>query len=263
MSVFGERERLARIRWRLANGILRPRPSCLLAEFAGRTLLILFLLLGALVVRSDDAGNPAGLSLRSGTATIIAVSGFVEYSDGNQWHPAVPGTYPSGVSFRTATNSDVDLRINRNSSITRVLPESLVAIPVMRLAGPEPDPDSETMIDLEGGGIMDIVGPISANSRYEIKTPKGVVGGRGPSQFVLTASPVAVGPCRVSVSVMSGEVVVSAVPAIRGTSAIATQVREGKSFDLSEPSPKPADPEMMNSFKPVFDQLKKEAGIAH
>jgi hypothetical protein len=65
------------------------------------------------------------------------------------------------------------------------------------------------------------------------------------------------------VSVMSGEVVVSAVPAIRGTSAIATQVREGKSFDPSEPSAKPADPEMMNGFKPVFDQLKKEAGIAH
>ena len=201
---------------------------------------------------SDFADEPTHSV--SGRAIILAVSGGVEYQDGNQWRAAQAGAdFYDRITLRTLTNSYADLWVNDYASIIRVSSESLAEVPHMRLAGS----NSTTMVYVRSGGVSVIVGSLSSDSRYEIVTPHGLiefVRGAGAIEVAVRLNSATNDSQGLSVHALAGAV---NVLNLSGTN---TTVKAGEHWDDGQPLVKPIEQPALDKLKPAFVELEKESG---
>ncbi len=197
-------------------------------------------------------------SIDSGKATILGLSGVVEYIDGSAWFPAVAGADLGNVKIRTGPDAHVDMRINGHASVIRLLPNSQVDILEMKFVGAGPKEDSATALDLQMGGIVGIVGPLTAQSRCEMRTAARWTFGLSPrdAEFSLTVGGEKDGRRGVSASDVAGEITAVSLPSTN------IMLKAGERFDSSEEKVKPMKQGEMDNLKAILAQLKKEAGTS-
>jgi hypothetical protein len=164
-----------------------------------------------------------------GKAIVKTVHGNVQYQSGGGWSELRPNTVlEAGAVIRTGPDSSADVSVNGLSSAMRVEADSTVAISSMTRTDSSRDADSETLLDLQDGAILGNVKKISANSRYEIKTPHGVAGIRG-TDYHIKSKMEADGRHRVTFTSISGQVIASAVVDPGGPSVVKV-LRDGESW---------------------------------
>ena len=79
------------------------------------------------------------------------------------------------TQIETAKDAWVDLQVNGKTSVVRVQPETKVVLKTMEELGG----GDETMLDVKNGTIYGFVKKIAKDSKYEVNTPRGVMGLRG------------------------------------------------------------------------------------
>ena len=178
---------------------------------------------GVATLKSAEEGSVQG------KAIVRAVHGNVEYNPGSGFVPLKINTeLDAGALIRTGPDSSADLSVNGLTSALRIEAETTVAIPTMTRSDTSRDADHETMLDLQDGAILGNVKKISANSRYEIKTPHGIAGIRGTDYHVKSRLEPD-GRHRVTFTSISGQVTVSAVVDPGGPPVVKV-LRDGESW---------------------------------
>jgi hypothetical protein len=183
-------------------------------------------LVGAFVVSSAQA-------VEVGKAVVRTIRGSAQYLDGGQWLPLKTGqVLKPGASIRTANDSQVDLFMDDNGPVVRLVENTQLGIDKLNFDATGIDTVIETQLDLKSGRIVGIVKKMAHDSKYEIKTPNGVAGIRG-TEYDVSATSV--------VRVISGSLVVVYV---KSDGTVVTQVvNAGEMFVPSEGAvrPIPAD----------------------
>jgi hypothetical protein len=179
---------------------------------------------GVATLKSAEQGSTQG------KAIVKTVHGNVQYqpAGGNWSELRVNTVLDAGASIRTGPDSSADVSVNGTSSAMRVEADTTVAISTMTRTDSGRDADSETLLDLQDGAILGNVKKISANSRYEIKTPHGVAGIRGTDYHILSKME-ADGRHKVTFTSISGQVIASAVVDMGGPSVVKV-LRDGESW---------------------------------
>jgi len=180
---------------------------------------------GVATLKSAEEGSVQG------KAIVKAVHGNVQYQSqsGGGWSELRVNTVlDAGAQIRTGPDSTADISVNGTSSAMRVEADTTVAISTMTRTDSSRDADSETLLDLQDGAILGNVKKISANSRYEIKTPHGVAGIRGTDYHILSKLEPD-GRHRVTFTSISGQVIASAVVDQGGPSVVKV-LRDGESW---------------------------------
>jgi hypothetical protein len=145
----------------------------------------------------------------------------------------------------------VFLSINGLSSAVRVQESTTMAIPQMERIGSAREGDTQTTLDLKGGSILGQVKKVSANSSYEIKTPRGVAGIRG-TDFEVSVESLPDGKYRVTFTSVKGQVIASAV--VDG--AIQTKtLHDGESWTPGEGDVHATPQNLLNQFAGLIDVL--------
>jgi hypothetical protein len=175
----------------------------------------------AALVSSAQAVEP-------GKAVVRAVKGSAQYSEGGTWLSLSSGqVLKAGAVVRTANDSSVDLFMDENGPVVRLMENTTLGIDKLNYEVTGVDTIVETQLDLKSGRLVGIVRKLSATSKYEVKTPNGVAGIRG-TEYVISATN--------EVYVMSGSVVVVHV---KGDGSVVTQVvNSGEMFDPASGSVK-------------------------
>ena len=130
-------------------------------------------------------------------------------------------------------------------SAVRITENTTMAIPEMTRIGSARNADTETMLDLSTGTVLGNVKKLTANSRYEIKTPHGVAGIRG-TDFQVTVTLEGV----TTFTSVLGEVIVSAV--INNVPVVKV-LRTGESW-----TPAPGT-DVVPVPAPLLQQMQKDA----
>src|SRR6266496_3361682 len=174
-------------------------------------------LVGATVVSSVQAAE-------AGKAVVRSIRGSAQYAEGGQWLPLKVGQLlKPGSSIRTANESQVDLFMDQNGPVVRLVENTQLGIDKLNFDTTGIDTVIETQLDLKSGRIVGIVKKMSHDSKYEIKTPNGVAGIRGTEYDVWATS---------VVRVISGSLVVVYV---KSDGTVLTQVvNAGEMFVPSE-----------------------------
>lgn len=189
-----------------------------------------------------------------GKATVKSVHGNVDYQSGGSWMPVkVNMELDAGVVIRTGPQSTCDLSVNGLSSAVRLEADTTMAIPTMTRTAPTHDADMETMLDLQNGSILGNVKKISANSRYEIKTPHGVAGIRG-TDFQVTVVMNADGTYTVTFTSISGQVIVSATETPGGPIVVKV-LRDGESWTPGQGDVHPTPTYLLTQWLTEITQL--------
>ncbi|MEI7672859.1 MAG: FecR domain-containing protein [Deltaproteobacteria bacterium] len=120
---------------------------------------------------------------QQGKATVYAVSGSAQYkAAGKDWAPLkVNIVLQAGTVVRTAADGQVDLYLDQNGPIVRLIQSTEMSIDklVFILFDAHTLPIIETQLDLKAGTILGNVRKLAAASCYEIKTPRGICVIRG------------------------------------------------------------------------------------
>src|SRR5438045_798648 len=183
-------------------------------------------LVGAMVISSAQAGE-------AGKAVVRSIRGQAQYAEGGNWLQLKEGQIlKPGSTVRTANESQVDLFMDDNGPVVRLVENTQLGIDKLNFDATGIDTVIETQLDLKSGRIVGIVKKMAHDSKYEIKTPNGVAGIRG-TEYDVSATSV--------VRVMSGSLVVVYV---KSDGTVITQVvNAGEMFVPSEGAvrPIPAD----------------------
>jgi hypothetical protein len=148
-----------------------------------------------------------------GKAVVRSVTGSAEYSVGGSWMPLRTGEeLAPGSIVRTANDSKVTLFMDQNGPLVMLTENTTLGIDKLNFEPTGVDTVIETQLDLKSGRIIGIAKKLSANSKYEVKTPSGVAGIRG-TEYSISATG--------EVYVLSGSVVVVSV---RSDGSVVTQV---------------------------------------
>jgi len=140
-------------------------------------------LVGAFVVSSAQAGDV-------GKAVVRTIRGQAQYADAGQWLPLKEGqTLKPGSTIRTANESQVDLFMDQNGPVVRLVENTTLGLDKLSYTSTGVDTIIETQLDLKSGRIIGIVRKMADQSKYEIKTPNGVAGIRG-TEYDITATSV-------------------------------------------------------------------------
>jgi hypothetical protein len=173
-----------------------------------------------------------------GKAVVRQIKGVAEVSEGGAWSALRVGQEinPGGV-LRTANDSSVDLFLDQNGPLVRLMENTTLGIEKLNFENTGVDTVIETQLDLKTGQVVGIVKKLSGVSKYEIKTPNGVAGIRG-TQYTIGADGI--------VYVLSGQVVVVYV---KPDGSVVTQVvNEGEMFNPAtqkvEPIPEDRLPDL-------------------
>src|SRR5256885_1671857 len=180
-------------------------------------------LAGAFVVSSAQAGDV-------GKAVVRSIRGSAQYAaEGGLWLPLKVGqVLKPGSTIRTANESQVDLFMDDNGPVVRLVENTTLGIDKLNFTATGVDTVIETQLDLKSGRILGIVKKMAHDSKYEIKTPNGVAGIRG-TEYDITATSV--------VRVITGSLVVVYV---KNDGTVVTQVvNAGEMFVPSEGAVKP------------------------
>ncbi len=164
-----------------------------------------------------------------GKAVVRKVNGNAQFAEGGNWLPLKAGQeLKAGSVIRTANDSQVDLFMDENGPVVRLLENTTLGIDKLNYEPTGVDTIVETQLDLKSGKIVGIVKKLAATSKYEIKTPNGVAGIRG-TEYVVAATG--------EVYILSGSAVVVYV---KSDGAVLTQVvNAGEMFDPSAGTAKP------------------------
>jgi len=188
-------------------------------------------LVGACVVSSLQAAEV-------GKAVVRAIRGSAQYAEGGQWLPLKVGqTLKPGSSIRTANESQVDLFMDQNGPVVRLVENTTLGIDKLNYEATGIDTIIETQLDLKSGRVLGIVKKMAHNSKYEIKTPNGVAGIRG-TEYDVSATTV--------VRVVSGSLVVVYV---KSDGTVLTQVvNAGEMFVPSEAAVRSIPPDQLSAL---------------
>ena len=179
-------------------------------------------LVGAFVVTSAQA-------VEVGKAVVRNVRGSAQYADAGQWLPLKVGqVLKPGSTIRTANDSQVDLFMDQNGPVVRLVENTTLGIDKLNFESTGIDTVIETQLDLKSGRVIGIVRKMAHDSKYEIKTPNGVAGIRG-TEYDVSATSV--------VRVISGSLVVVYV---KSDGTVITQVvNAGEMFVPSDGAVRP------------------------
>ena len=123
-----------------------------------------------------------------GKAVVRSIKGSAQYAEGSNWLPLRVGqTLMPGAVVRTANDSHVDLFMDQNGPVVRLLENTALGIEKLNFESTGVDTIVETQLDLKSGRIVGIVKRMASTSKYEIKTPNGVAGIRG-TEYVISAT---------------------------------------------------------------------------
>ena len=123
-----------------------------------------------------------------GKAVVRSIKGSAQYAEGGNWLPLKVGqTLSPGSVVRTANDSHVDLFMDQNGPVVRLLENTALGIEKLNFEVTGVDTIVETQLDLKSGKIVGIVKRMASTSKYEIKTPNGVAGIRG-TEYVISAT---------------------------------------------------------------------------
>ena len=115
-----------------------------------------------------------------GKAVVKKVTGAAEASEGGAWKALQIGQeLRPGTVVRTANDSSVDLFLDQNGPLVRLVENTTLGIEKLNFENTGVDTVIETQLDLKSGRVVGIVKKLSVTSKYEIKTPNGVAGVRG------------------------------------------------------------------------------------
>ena len=115
-----------------------------------------------------------------GSAVVRSITGSAQYDGGGVWLPLKTGqTLNQGATVRTANDSKVDLFLDENGPMVRLMENTTVGLDKLTFEDTGVDVVVETQLDLKSGRIIGIVRKLAATSKYEIKTASGVAGVRG------------------------------------------------------------------------------------
>lgn len=162
---------------------------------------------------STPAASTNQIVVKEGKATVKSVHGKAEYLDNNIWLPVKKNMkFSAGVTIRTgpAPECSADLSINGLTSAIRLTNNTTLLVQTMEYTGSPREGDTTTVLSLKSGTILGNVKKISANSRYEVDTPNGMMGVRG-TDFMVEVAPVTNGVPKVTFSSITGLITVSAM----------------------------------------------------
>jgi FecR protein len=184
-----------------------------------------------------------------GKAVVRSVKGSAQYAEGANWLPLKVGqALKPGSVVRTANDSHVDLFMDENGPVVRLMENTTLGIDKLNYEVTGVDTIVETQLDLKSGRIVGIVKKLAATSKYEIKTPNGVAGIRG-TEYVVAATG--------EVYVLSGSAVVVYV---RGDGTVVTQVvNAGEMFDPSTGIVKPVPADQLAQLLGTVNELRGPA----
>ena len=166
------------------------------------------------------SSNVQGQTQIQGQAMVRFTAGVVSYSSkGGPFVPLRVNTaLTSGDVIKTGDNAKVDLFLGRNNGAVQVAPNTVLALDRLTYSTGGEEVVHDTEMDLQQGRIYGRVSKMSAQSRYEVKTPRFVAGIRG-TQYTISADGL--------VTVTEGSVLV----------VVAT------------PSPQPGQPPVIQTFR--------------
>jgi len=202
-------------------------------------------LVGAFVVSSAQAGDV-------GKAVVRTIRGQAQYADAGQWLPLKEGqTLKPGSTIRTANESQVDLFMDQNGPMVRLMENTTLGIDKLNFEATGIETIIETQLDLKSGRVLGIVRKMASDSKYEIKTPNGVAGVRG-TEYDISATSV--------VRVVTGSLVVVFV---KSDGTVVTQVvNAGEMFVPSEAAVKPIPPDELSQLVAMFNDLRGAPAVA-
>ncbi len=162
-------------------------------------------------------------AVETGKAVVRSVKGKAQYAEGGAWMALKVGqTLGQGAQVKTGNDSEVDLFLDQNGPLVRLLENTTLGIDKLCFTPTGADTVIETQLDLKSGKIVGIVKKLAATSKYEVKTPNGVAGIRG-TEYSISATG--------DVMVVAGSVVVVHV---KTDGTVVTQVvGEGEMFDAA------------------------------
>ncbi|MBM3833991.1 MAG: hypothetical protein FJ403_12125 [Verrucomicrobia bacterium] len=116
-------------------------------------------------------------NFQQGKAVVRAVRGFAEFQAGEDiWKPLHVGkVLAMGAVIRTAADSLADLFLGENGPVVRVTSDSTLGLVKLNFRRDGPEVVIETQLSLAKGRILTNVRELTANSKYEILTAKGVI----------------------------------------------------------------------------------------
>src|SRR2546427_7517947 len=194
---------------------------------------------GGVVARVGAFIVSGGQAADVGKAVVRSIRGSAQYAaEGGLWLPLKVGqVLKPGSTVRTANDSQVDLFMDQNGPIVRLVENTTLGIDKLNFEPTGIDTIIETQLDLKSGRILGIVKKMAATSKYEIKAPNGVAGIRG-TEYDITATSV--------VRVVSGSLVVVYV---KSDGTVVTQVvNAGEMFVPSEGAVKPIPPDQLSQL---------------
>lgn len=112
-------------------------------------------------------------------ATVLEIQGNANYSTGGAAQPLKVGTeLPAGSVVNTGADSTVILDLGDSGRVS-VKPESTLSIDKLNVQKVGGDTVVETELEVRKGSILGNVKKLSADSKYNVNTAKGVAGIRG------------------------------------------------------------------------------------
>jgi hypothetical protein len=125
----------------------------------------------ALIAASDHAGG-AKVRFVVGTAQVAKGAGAGQAVERYM-------VLHSGDVVKTDGKSHVDLALGNNNGSVQVTPASELALEKLTYVNTGLEQTHDTQLFLRAGTVAGVVNKMAAASKYEVKTPKGVVGIRG------------------------------------------------------------------------------------
>ncbi len=121
---------------------------------------------------------------------VTAIAGDVQYArGGSSFVPIAMGArVGKGDVIKTGPGSHADIQTGDNTGQIQIAPQSTLAIDEATVTRTDADTLTDTQLSLNAGAMYGRVNRLSKGSRFEVATPKGIVGIRGStSTFSLTA----------------------------------------------------------------------------
>ena len=116
---------------------------------------------------------------------------------------------PEGSIISTGDRAETYLHVNGLTSTVKITENSVLELTLMRCSGNPLNPDTATVLTVKRGTVHSSVRKLSANSYYEVQTPKGVAEVRG-TDFSVAVTPGANGEYHVTYLCVTGMLLVEA-----------------------------------------------------
>jgi len=194
---------------------------------------------GAIIQTGLDKGSYVDLVLGDGDAPMPSASVTRSVGSADATPPNAGGGGGGGGGAKVDQN------------VVRLFENTVLGVDKLSTLNTGADVVTETQLDLKAGHILGTVKKMSANSKYEIKLPKGVAGIRG-TWYDVTADGM--------LKVMDGSVVLAAV---KDDGTVATQVvNSNQQFDSQTGQMAPLPAGDMNAMQNSAEGMRVSSGGA-